>query len=164
MRRKWPSFLKALYKDRLQAEIPLRKAISLKDFCRCQRSCFARAIKRCCIGVLRFGFLPLCFWVVYGFWREFDRFCEDTKGGTNSSVIPTSILREGISNITLMVGETGAWISKNGVLNFWWMVTTLAYKARHYNFRIQDTRPPAVVLYYLAILVASVDLKYAVYG
>ena len=81
-----------------------------------------------------------------------------TKGGTNSSVIPTSILREGISNITLAVGETGAWISKNGVLNFWWMVTTLAHKTRHRNFRIQDTRPPAVVLYYLAILVASVDL------
>jgi len=34
-------------------------------------------------------------------------------------VILTSVLREGISNITFTVGETDAWISKNWVSNFW---------------------------------------------
>jgi len=32
-------------------------------------------------------------------------------------VLPASVLREGISNITLTVGELGAWISKNRMLN-----------------------------------------------
>ena len=62
-------------------------------------------------------------------------------------VIPTSVLREGMSNITLTVRETGAWISKNWVLDFWWMVASLpAYKIWHFC----DTRYKAPLpLFYM---------------
>ena len=32
-------------------------------------------------------------------------------------MLPASVLREGIGNITLTVGELGAWILKNRILN-----------------------------------------------
>jgi len=83
-------------------------------------------------------------------------------------VLPASVLREGISNITLMVGESGAWISKSRILNR--VVATLPAN-KIWHFRIQDTRLPCslpVVLYYLSVLVASVCIyntkSYTLFG
>ena len=79
-----------------------------------------------------------------------------TKGGSNLTVLLASVLREEISNITLTVGESGTWISKNRILNR--VVATLPAN-KIWHFRIQDTRFPCslpIVLYYLSILVASV--------
>jgi len=71
-------------------------------------------------------------------------------------VLPASVLRKRISNITLTVGESGAWISKNRILNR--VVATLPAN-KIWHFKIQDTKLPCslpVVLYYLSVLVASV--------
>jgi len=83
-------------------------------------------------------------------------------------VLPASVLREGISNIMLTVGELGAWILKNRILNR--VVATLPANKIWY-FSIQNIRlsySPPVVLYYLSILVASVCIyntkNYTLFG
>jgi hypothetical protein len=58
---------------------------------------------------------------------------------SNPIMLPASVLIEGIGNITLTVGKPGAWISKNWVSNYWWMVATLPAN-KIWHFRIQDTR------------------------
>jgi hypothetical protein len=65
---------------------------------------------------------------------------------------PASVLIERIYNITLPVGQLGAWISKgvskNWVL-YWWMVATLLANKIWY-FMIQDTRYKALLpLFYI---------------
>jgi len=83
-------------------------------------------------------------------------------------VLPASVLREGISNITLTVGESGAWILKNRILNR--VVATLPAN-KIWHFRIQNIRLscfPPIVLYYLSVLVAFICIyntkSYTLFG
>jgi len=62
-------------------------------------------------------------------------------------LLPASVLKEKISNITFMVGESGAWILKNRILNRV-VATLLANKIWH--FRIPNTK--LSLLFYIIFL------------
>jgi hypothetical protein len=56
----------------------------------------------------------------------------------NFLVSPASVLVERIYDIALTVGEAGAWVSKNRILNWWWMMATfMAYKIWHFEVYIK---------------------------